>query len=211
MWKRALDLFLILLFLPLLVPLMLLLSLWIRIAGGKPIFFKQERVGYLGRRFICFKFRTMRAGVDTTAHQAYTKQLMTNNKPMVKLDTGDPRLIPFALPLRSTGLDELPQLFNVLRGEMSLVGPRPCLPSEYEHYLPWQRERFNTAPGLTGLWQVNGKNKTTFVEMVRFDIEYTRKRSLWLDLRIVLKTVPALMIQAFETHRKKKLSVQTAP
>ena len=93
------------------------------------------------------------------------------------------------------GLDELPQLINVLRGEMSIVGPRPCLPSEYAMYLPWQRERFRTLPGLTGLWQVSGKNRTTFNEMIDFDIQYVRKRSFWVDLKILLKTIPTLMVE----------------
>jgi lipopolysaccharide/colanic/teichoic acid biosynthesis glycosyltransferase len=93
------------------------------------------------------------------------------------------------------GLDELPQLFNVLRGEMSIVGPRPCLPGEYAMYLPWQKERFRTLPGLTGLWQVSGKNRTTFNEMIEFDIQYVRMRSLRFDLKIMLKTIPTLMIE----------------
>ena len=97
---------------------------------------------------------------------------MDSNTPMTKMDSkGDPRIIPFGWLLRSSGLDELPQLINVLRGEMSLVGPRPCLPYEYDRYLPWQRERFAAVPGLTGLWQVSGKNRTTFVEMIQLDIK----------------------------------------
>ncbi len=102
---------------------------------------------------------------------------MDSDAPMVKLDArGDSRIIPFGLLLRSAGLDELPQLINVLRGEMSMVGPRPCLPYECDKYLPWQCERFNTLPGLTGLWQVSGKNRTTFNEMMQLDIEYARKK-----------------------------------
>ena len=104
-------------------------------------------------------------------------------------------LIPFGRLLRAAGLDELPQLINVLRGEMSLVGPRPCLPGEYDRYLPWQRERFRTLPGLTGLWQVSGKNRTTFNEMIDFDIQYVRTQSPWLDLKIMLKTIPVVMVE----------------
>src|SRR5215475_14659707 len=104
---------------------------------------------------------------------------------MVKLDAqSDPRLVPFGTVLRASGLDELPQLFNVLRGEMSIVGPRPCIPYEYELYQPAQRARFDAVPGLTGLWQVSGKNRTTFEEMVRLDIEYSQNLTLWSDLKI---------------------------
>jgi lipopolysaccharide/colanic/teichoic acid biosynthesis glycosyltransferase len=139
----------------------------------------------------------MVAGADTSVHKDYLDRLMTTNVPMVKMDAGgDPRVIPTGRVLRTFGLDELPQLINVLRGEMSLVGPRPCLPYEYEKYLPWQRERFNAVPGLTGLWQVNGKNRTTFLEMVHLDIRYARTSNVWLDLGIILKTVPALIAQA---------------
>ena len=111
---------------------------------------------------------------------------------------GGSTIIPFGLLLRASGLDELPQLINVLRGEMSLVGPRPCLPYEYDKYLPWQKERFGTVPGLTGLWQVSGKNKTTFVEMIQLDIKYARNKTLWWDLKIILMTIPALVIQMLE-------------
>jgi hypothetical protein len=119
---------------------------------------------------------------------------------------GDPRIIPFGVFLRASGLDELPQLINVLRGEMSLVGPRPCLPYEYDKYLPWQKERFGTVPGLTGLWQVSGKNKTTFVEMIQLDIKYAKNKTLWWDLKIILMTIPALVIQMLETRQARKAS-----
>ena len=189
---------------------MVLIGLWIGIGMGRPILFRQKRIGYLGRPFTCFKFRTMPKGADTTAHQAYAQRLIDSNLPMLKLDLqGDPRLSAFALLLRATGLDELPQLVNVLRGEMSLVGPRPCLPSEFEKYQTWQRERFNTAPGITGLWQVCGKNKTTFVKMIRLDIKYVRKRSLWTDIKIIFKTIPVLVIQFCETRKSNKKLSQT--
>ena len=106
--------------------------------------------------------------------------------------------------LRSSGLDELPQIINVLRGEMSLVGPRPCVPYEAEKYLPWQRERFNAAPGLTGLWQVSGKNRTTFTRMMELDIKYARRKSLLLDLKIIFLTVPVLLIQMWDMRQIKK-------
>jgi len=204
-WKRTLDVLLILLALPFLIPLALLIAVVIRSVSTGPILFMQERVGYLGRRFMCFKFRTMFVDADTTMHQGHLQQLMNSNTPMMKMDSkGDPRIIPFGLLLRASGLDELPQLINVLKGEMSLVGPRPCLPYEYDKYLPWQKERFGTAPGLTGLWQVSGKNKTTFVEMIQLDIKYAKNKTLWWDLRIILMTIPALVIQMLETRRARK-------
>ena len=123
---------------------------------------------------------------------------------MTKLDAKrDPRLIPLGAILRATGLDELPQILNVLRGDMSLVGPRPCIPYEYELFQPWQRQRTNAVPGLTGLWQVSGKNRTTFNEMIAYDIEYTKRRSLWLDLKIIARTLPALWEQCMDTQAAK--------
>jgi len=210
-WKRTLDLLLILLALPILVPLALLVALLIRGGSPGPALFRQERVGYQGRRFMCFKFRTMFVDADTATHQGHLLQLMKSNTPMQKMDSeGDPRIIPFGVMLRASGLDELPQLINVLRGEMSLVGPRPCLTYEYDQYLPWQKERFQTVPGLTGLWQVSGKNKTTFVEMVVLDIMYAKHKTLWWDLKIILMTVPTLAIQMLEAQRAVKSSPRTA-
>jgi exopolysaccharide production protein ExoY len=208
-WKRALDFLLILLAMPFLIPLALFIALLIRIGSPGPVLFMQERVGYLGRRFMCLKFRTMFVDADTTTHQGHLHHLMNSNTPMMKMDSqGDPRIIPFGLLLRASGLDELPQLINILRGEMSLVGPRPCLPYEYEKYLPWQKERFGTLPGLTGLWQVSGKNKTTFVEMIQLDIKYAKNKTLWWDLKIILMTVPALIIQMMEARRVGKPSLR---
>lgn len=204
-WKRTLDVVLVLLALPLVLPLVVLVALLIYFVSDGPVLFRQERIGYLGRRFMCFKFRTMRVGAETASHKGYLQHLMNSESPMVKLDArGDSRIIPMGSLLRSSGLDELPQLINVLRGEMSLVGPRPCLQYEYDHYLPWQRERFNTLPGLTGLWQVSGKNLTTFAEMMRLDINYTREKTLWLDLKIISKTIPALTVQAWSVRKRKR-------
>jgi exopolysaccharide production protein ExoY len=210
-WKRVLDIAMIVVALPLLIPLMLAIAVLIRVVSSGPVLFRQERVGYLGGRFMCFKFRTMFVGADTAVHHGHLSRLMSSDVPMVKMDTqGDPRLIPLGLLLRSSGLDELPQIINVLLGEMSLVGPRPCLPYEYDKYLPWQRERFQTAPGLTGLWQVSGKNRTTFVEMIQLDIEYARNKTLWLDFKIMLKTIPALVVQMQETRTQRKSPARPA-
>lgn len=160
---------------------------------------------------MCLKFRTMFCGAETATHQGHLKHLMDADVPMVKMDArGDTRIIPFGKLLRASGLDELPQLINVLKGEMSLVGPRPCLPYEAEQYLPWQQERFNAAPGLTGLWQVSGKNRTTFTKMIQLDIEYTRQNNLRLDLIIIFKTIPALLIQMRDLRQQKKSRAQAA-
>jgi lipopolysaccharide/colanic/teichoic acid biosynthesis glycosyltransferase len=203
-WKRILDIVFVVMILPVVLPLAVLVALLIRMVSDGPVLFRQERVGYLGRKFMCFKFRTMFVGAETTTHEGHLQNLMKSDAPMVKLDArGDSRIIPFGCLLRSTGLDELPQLINVLRGEMSMVGPRPCLPYESESYLPWQRERFNTLPGLTGLWQVSGKNRTTFAEMIQLDINYSRNKTLWLDLMIILKTIPAILGQVWHARKGK--------
>jgi lipopolysaccharide/colanic/teichoic acid biosynthesis glycosyltransferase len=204
-WKRILDMSIFLLALPLAIPLAAFIAILIRMVSEGPVLFKQERVGFLGRHFMCFKFRTMFVGADAAVHKGHLRQLMNSNTPMTKMDShGDPRIIPFGRLLRSTGLDELPQLINVFRGEMSLVGPRPCMPYEYDRYLPWQRERFTALPGLTGLWQVSGKNRTTFVEMIQLDIKYARSKNMQLDLEILWRTIPALIIQVWETRQRGK-------
>jgi lipopolysaccharide/colanic/teichoic acid biosynthesis glycosyltransferase len=204
-WKTILDIVCVLASLPFLALLALLIALVIKIGSPGPVLFSQERVGYLGRRFKFFKFRTMVVGADTTVHQGHCSRLISSNLPMVKMDMhGDARVIPFGCWLRASGLDELPQFINVLRREMSLVGPRPCLPYEYERCLAWHRERFHTLPGLTGLWQVSGKNKTTFDEMMHLDIHYTRNKSLWLDVKIMLWTVPIVFMEVLDKRRRMK-------
>jgi len=147
------------------------------------------------------KFRTMKSNVETQSHERQLEELLQANRPMTKLTAaGDPKIIPGGRLLRHSGLDELPQLLNVLRGEMSLVGPRPSTVHEFNRYQRWQQERVNALPGLTGYWQVNGKNKTTFTEMMNLDIFYTRHMSLWLDLTIMAKTFPVILAQLIEIH-----------
>jgi lipopolysaccharide/colanic/teichoic acid biosynthesis glycosyltransferase len=200
-WKSALDITCILLSLPIWLPVMILLMLVTRIASPGPIFYRQERVGFGGRHFFVWKFRTMKLSAETQIHERHFEELMRVDCPMTKLDAyGDPRLAPFGRILRASGLDELPQIFNVLRGEMSLVGPRPCTPNEFAHYEPWQRERVNGLPGLTGYWQVNGKNKTTFNEMIWMDLFYLKNMSILLDLKIMLKTGAVIAGQLFESQ-----------
>lgn len=200
LWKRGLDLLCIFMALPVLAPLMGFIALYIKLVSPGPVFFRQDRVGFRGSSFKCLKFRSMRPDADTQVHQNHLRELIATDRPMTKMDRmGDPRLIPFGALLRSSGFDELPQLINVLRGEMSLVGPRPCTPYEFEDYLPWQKERCNTLPGLTGLWQVTGKNKTTFSEMIQLDIFYVRNKSIFMDLRIMFRTFSAVFSQVRET------------
>jgi exopolysaccharide production protein ExoY len=204
LWKRALDVGCVMLALPVLAPLLVAIGAWVKLVSRGPLFFRQARIGHRGKPFMCLKFRTMHLNSDCQVHQDYFKQLIQSQAPMTKLDSyGDPRLIRGGAFLRSTGLDELPQLLNVLWGDMSLVGPRPCTPNEYEDYLPWQKHRFATLPGLTGLWQVSGKNKTTFNEMIQLDIQYIQRRSLRLDVLIMVQTFPVLLLQAQEMARAR--------
>jgi lipopolysaccharide/colanic/teichoic acid biosynthesis glycosyltransferase len=210
-WKRLLDLSLILLTMPLWLPVVLFLTLWIKCVSPGPIFFRQERIGYRGKRFMILKFRTMKVNVETQTHERHLEQLMHANRPMTKLDaSGDPRIIAGGRLLRAMGLDELPQLFNVFRGEMSLVGPRPCTPHEFARYQSWQQERVNAAPGLTGYWQVNGKNKTTFTQMINMDIYYSKNMSMRLDLLIIVKTFPAILAQVIETRLASRVQKNTS-
>ena len=154
----------------------------------------------------------MKVSAETQSHERHLEELIKVNRPMTKLDAiGDPRLAPFGRILRASGLDELPQIFNVLCGEMSLVGPRPCLPNEFAHYQPWQRERVNGLPGLTGYWQVNGKNKTTFNEMIAMDLFYLKNLSFLLDLKIILKTCAVMTGQLFESRSSAKPDRQDEP
>lgn len=211
-WKRVLDLAFILAISPVLVILCAVIALSVRCGSRGPIFFLQRRVGLKGREFTCYKFRTMRVDAEATPHRDHFRQLMEREVPMTKLDArSDPRLVPLGSLIRTTGLDELPQVINIFRGEMSLVGPRPCIPYEFERYQPWQRRRFDAVPGLTGLWQVSGKNRTTFNEMIRLDIEYSERMSFWLDLKIILKTLPALWQQCLDSRALKRKPAASPP
>lgn len=195
-WKRLLDIMLIFCAIIILQPLFLIVGLIIKLVSPGPIFYKQTRVGLDGQHFYMWKFRSMHLDSSTTVHKKHFKNLVIENSPMKKLDDdNDCRIFFFGKFLRKTGLDELPQLYNVLKGEMSIVGPRPCLPYEAELFLDWQKKRFQAVPGITGLWQINGKNKTTFLQMIQYDIKYMNTKSLWKDINIILKTIPALLIK----------------
>jgi exopolysaccharide production protein ExoY len=205
-WKRILDVTLVVLGAPLVLPVMLLVALIIRLVSKGPILFRQQRIGYLGKPFTVLKFRTMHAGADPKLHQEHIGKLIARNLPLTKLDqAGDKRLIPFGGALRAACLDELPQLINVLRGEMSLVGPRPCLDYEYQQLLPWHKQRFSTPPGMTGLWQVKRRAGTSFLQMMQMDLHYAANRSLWLDVMILLETIPAVFEQVRDSGAMKRL------
>jgi lipopolysaccharide/colanic/teichoic acid biosynthesis glycosyltransferase len=211
--RRALDLLCCFFLLPLLCLIAVVMTVTTALTSPGPVIFRQRRIGYRGREFMLYKFRTMHVGADPTLHQKHFKVLVDSKAPMAKLDScRDSRLLPGGRLLRACGLDELPQVINVLRGEMSLVGPRPCLPSEFAHYQPAQRERANALPGLTGLWQVSGKNHTTFEEMIRLDIHYVRHASVLLYLKIVLLTPLVLIRQTAETFgRLRSPSLSSDP
>jgi exopolysaccharide production protein ExoY len=208
-WKRMLDVSLVIITTPFTIPIGVIIYVFIKIASPGPAFFRQQRVGLMGRRFMCLKFRSMKVDADTGVHQAHLKQLMKANQPTRKLDcAGDKRLIPGGAWLRASGLDELPQLFNVLCGEMSLAGPRPCTPYEYDLYTARHKQRCEAPPGLTGLWQVSGKNNTTFEQMIDMDLKYVREKSLWLDLMIIARTIPAIMLLIWEMKIRPRLGFQ---
>ncbi|MCA9263677.1 MAG: sugar transferase [Planctomycetales bacterium] len=193
-WKRISDIVLSLLLLAALAPLFLAISLWIKLTSCGPVFFRQSRYGVLGTAFQIYKFRTMHPTVDGNDHAAHLRSAIRSGGALSKIDHSR-QLIPGGRLLRSLAIDELPQLFNVLRGEMSLVGPRPdVLP--LGEYKSWHLGRFDVLPGLTGLWQVSGKNRTTFAEMIDLDLGYIRQQSFLFDAWIAAKTVPSLINQA---------------
>jgi exopolysaccharide biosynthesis polyprenyl glycosylphosphotransferase len=198
--KRGSDLIIALLALTILSPLWLLIALLIKLDSRGPVFYKQERVGMDGRVFLFYKFRTMRAGTGDAAHREFQKRYISgqadsnlgdDRRPAYKL-LADDRVTRLGRLLRQTSIDELPQLFNVLRGDMSVVGPRPPIPYEVESYQLWHRKRLDMKPGITGLWQVSGRNRLPFDEMVRMDLYYIENWSLLLDVKIVLQTLPVM-------------------
>jgi len=190
--KRAIDIAGSLMALVAFSPAFLVISALIKLTSKGPIFFKQQRIGQSGREFTFLKFRSMIANSDPAIHQEYVRKLisqqLTDSNQTYKI-TNDPRVTPVGRFLRKTSLDELPQFVNVLKGDMSLVGPRPPIPYELEKYALWHRRRVLEAkPGITGIWQVYGRSRTTFDEMVRMDLRYAREQSLWLDIKLLFKT-----------------------
>jgi exopolysaccharide biosynthesis polyprenyl glycosylphosphotransferase len=206
--KRAIDMAGSVAALAFLSPLFAAVALAIKLTSKGPVLFKQERLGQHGKTFTVLKFRSMRTDCDAKIHQQYVEQFIAGQvdgdtaaavKPVFKIQK-DPRVTPVGRFIRKTSLDELPQFWNVLRGDMSLVGPRPPLAYEFRKYEVWHRRRvLEIKPGITGLWQVEGRSRTRFDEMVRLDLKYARAWSVWLDLKILAQT-PGAVIQGEGAH-----------
>jgi len=200
--KRCIDIIGSLFALLILSPLLILIAIMIKLTSKGPILFSQQRMGQYGARFTFLKFRSMYFKSDAKIHQEYVQRFISgmhdkaqpSSQESVYKITDDPRVTPVGRLIRRTSLDELPQFFNVLCGEMSLVGPRPPIPYEVERYEIWHRRRFlEVKPGITGLWQVEGRSRTRFDEMVRLDLKYARTWSPWLDIKILLRTPKAVL------------------
>lgn len=193
--RRAFDILFALALIIVLSPILIAVAIAVRVDSRGPAFFRQRRVGYHEKEFTLFKFRSMRVDADPRGHREYVTALINGaeanpdggRENLYKLAV-DNRITPVGRWIRHWSLDELPQLFNVVRGDMTLVGPRPAIAYEVAEYPNWYRERFSVKPGLTGYWQVSGRSERTYEEMVRLDIEYAKRRSLGLDLSILLKT-----------------------
>jgi len=192
--KRGVDILLAFIILVLFSPLMIGIALGIHFFSPGPILYKQKRVGKNGQLFEMLKFRSMRLENAPDIHREYVQKLIRENCSPEDLGANslklksDPRITGLGRILRKYSLDELPQFINVLRGEMSIVGPRPSLPYEYEEYKEWHKRRLEVLPGITGLWQVYGHNTVCFDDMVRLDLIYISRMSLWLDIKIIIKT-----------------------
>lgn len=191
--KRALDVLAAVLLLAMLLPLFAVVAILIVRDTGGPVFYRADRVGREGRTFRVLKFRSMKAGCDQAAHAAFVKSLMQGSTCGVYKVPSDPRITRLGAFLRRTSVDELPQLWNVLRGDMSLVGPRPDVPYAFADYADWMHGRLAVRPGMTGLWQVSGRSRLSLLDMYRLDVEYAERASLLLDIGILLRTIPVVM------------------
>jgi exopolysaccharide biosynthesis polyprenyl glycosylphosphotransferase len=188
--KRLIDIVGALLALIILAPVFIVVALFVLVRDGRPVIFRQVRVGVRGRPFVIVKFRSMYRDAEARYDEVAT---MSNTRGAAFKMTDDPRITPWGAVLRKTSIDELPQFLNVLRGEMSIVGPRPAPPREVEAYDVWHRRRLSVKPGITGLWQVEARRAEDFDRRARLDLDYIDRWSLWLDLRIILRTVPAML------------------
>jgi lipopolysaccharide/colanic/teichoic acid biosynthesis glycosyltransferase len=202
--KRSLDIVGSLSGIIILSPIFLTVPLLIKMTSEGPVLFRQRRIGHLGKGFTFLKFRSMKTGCSHEIHKEYVENLINKKKVIIKPGEepvykiiDDPRVTSIGRFLRKTSLDELPQLINVLKGEMSLVGPRPPIPYEVASYRYWHRRRvIEVKPGITGLWQVYGRSRTTFDDMVRLDLQYIEAQSIWLDMKILFNTPRAVLIGA---------------
>ena len=188
--KRVFDLVVGTAILILLIPIIPAIAIMIKLDSHGPVFFKQDRVGQHGRVFRFYKFRSMHREAEMQKQAIET--LNEQEGPVFKIRS-DPRITSVGGFLRKSSLDEIPQIFNVLRGDMSIVGPRPHMPSEVAHYQPWHRQRLEVKPGITCLWQISGRSHISFDDWMSLDIEYIKQRGFFSDLAIVAKTVPAVM------------------
>lgn len=188
--KRAMDIVMSGLGIIILSPLLSVVGALIKLTSSGPVLFKQKRVGLNGRKFVLYKFRTMYKGADKKLFELETQNEMGG--PIFKIKK-DPRITPVGRILRKFSIDELPQLFNVFVGHMSLIGPRPPIPKEVAQYESWQRRRLSMRPGITCLWQISGRNKIDFDEWMKLDLKYLDKWSLWFDFKILIKTIPVVL------------------
>ncbi len=202
-FKRTFDFTASLTALIVLSPLFALIALGIKLSSPGPVIFKQTRIGHEGRPFTFYKFRSMHCGEACTQHKEFVQNFIkesagekesAGDEIKVFKMTNDPRIFPFGRFIRKTSLDEFPQFYNVLKGDMSLVGPRPCLPYEWEIYDSWHKERLNCLPGCTGIWQALGRSTVNFQEMVVLDLYYVSNMSILLDIRIIVNTFPAIFL-----------------
>jgi exopolysaccharide biosynthesis polyprenyl glycosylphosphotransferase len=188
--KRAFDLGATLIGVLLLSPVFIIVAGLIKLTSPGPVFFVQERNGCRGQIFKMYKFRSMVTNAEQLLKELESKNEVSGHMFKIK---DDPRITWIGKLIRKTSIDELPQLFNVLKGDMSLVGPRPPIPREVVKYDAWHKLRLSVKPGLTGLWQISGRNGIGFEDMVRLDLKYIRERGFWYDLKIIFKTVPVLI------------------
>jgi len=196
--KRIIDIILSSVALVILSPIFLIAAIGIKLSSKGPVIFKQERIGKDNRPFCFYKFRSMHIGNSNSRHKEYVQNFI-KNKEQCEIEElkvykimNDPNIFTFGKFIRRTSIDELPQLFNVIKGNMSLIGPRPCLDYEYSCYEEWHKKRLDVLPGCTGLWQALGRSSVTFKEMVILDLYYISNMTLWLDLKIFLRTIPVI-------------------
>jgi lipopolysaccharide/colanic/teichoic acid biosynthesis glycosyltransferase len=198
--KRILDIILSSIALVILSPLFLVVAMGIKLSSRGPVIFRQERIGKKGRPFNFCKFRSMHMGSSGSRHKEYVQDFIKkknqckNDDIRVYKITDDPRIFKFGKFIRKTSIDEFPQFFNVIKGNMSLVGPRPCLSYEWSCYEEWHKNRLKILPGCTGIWQALGRSSVTFEEMVILDLYYISNMTLWLDLKIILQTFPVIFL-----------------